>query len=176
MFLSSLFYLLLTYFTPLSLFLPPIKLCRVEFCVNLVWELQVGKIRLISEYVFKEKYYISYFKYYIFQQPFWKWHIIRDRRFILSVIQNALKERKAFWIGILTAVFYLAVFMILGGRGGRIHILFGRLIWNTSPGDMLTGILLGVEAGIPKGVKEAFSATSTAHVIAISGFNKTQTT
>jgi len=74
----------------------------------------------------------------------WKWHIIRDRRLILSVIQNALKERKAFWIGVLTAVFYLGVFMILGGKGGRIHILFGRLIWNTSPGDMLTGILLGI--------------------------------
>ena len=74
----------------------------------------------------------------------WKWHIIRDRRLILSVLQNALKERKAFWIGILTAVFYLAVFMILGGRGGRIHLLFGRLIWNTSPGDMLTGILLAI--------------------------------
>ena len=38
----------------------------------------------------------------------WKWRIIRDRRLILSVIQNALKERKALWIGILTAVFYLA--------------------------------------------------------------------
>ena len=74
----------------------------------------------------------------------WKWHIIRDRRLILSVIQNALKERKAFWIGVLVAVFYLAIFMILGGKGGRIHILFGRLIWNTSPGDMLTGILLGI--------------------------------
>ena len=74
----------------------------------------------------------------------WKWRIIRDRRLILSVIQNALKERKALWIGILTAVFYLAVFVILGGRGGRIHLLFGRLIWNTSPGDMLTGILLAL--------------------------------
>jgi len=74
----------------------------------------------------------------------WKWHIIRDRRLILSVIRNALKERRAFWIGILTAIFYLVVFMILGGKGGRIHILFGRLIWNTSPGDMLTGILLAI--------------------------------
>lgn len=74
----------------------------------------------------------------------WKWHIIRDRRLIISVIRNALKERRAFWIGILTAIFYLVVFMILGGKGGRIHILFGRLIWNTSPGDMLTGILLAI--------------------------------
>ena len=73
-----------------------------------------------------------------------KWHIIRDRQQIFMIIKNALKERKAFWIGILTAVFYLGVFMILGGKGGRIHILFGRLIWNTSPGDVLTGILLAI--------------------------------
>ena len=37
--------------------------------------------------------------------------------------------------------------------------------------SLLTGILLGVEAGIPKRVMEAFSATNTTHIIAISGFN-----
>ena len=42
--------------------------------------------------------------------------------------------------------------------------------------SLLTGILLGMETGIPKQVKDAFSVTRTAHVIAISGFNKTQTT
>lgn len=73
-----------------------------------------------------------------------KWHIFRDRQQILSVIQNALKERKALWSGILIAVFYLAVFMILGGKGGRIHVLFGRLIWNTTPGEVLTGLLLAM--------------------------------
>jgi hypothetical protein len=73
-----------------------------------------------------------------------KWHIIRDRQQILSVIKNALKERKALLSGILMAVFYLAVFMILGGKGGRIHILFGRLIWNTEPGEVLTGLLLAM--------------------------------
>ncbi len=73
-----------------------------------------------------------------------KWHVVRDRRQIFLVIQMALKERKAFWIGILAAVFYLAVFMILGGQGGRIHVMFGRVIWNTSPGDLLPGILLAL--------------------------------
>jgi hypothetical protein len=73
-----------------------------------------------------------------------KWHIIRDRQQILSVIKNALKERKALLSGILMAVFYLAVFMILGGKGGRIHVLFGRLIWNTEPGEVLTGLLLAM--------------------------------
>jgi len=37
--------------------------------------------------------------------------------------------------------------------------------------SLLTGILLGVEAGIPEEVRDAFSATSTTHIIAISGFN-----
>jgi hypothetical protein len=73
-----------------------------------------------------------------------KWHVIRDRRQILLAIQNALKERKALLSGILIAVFYLAIFMILGGKGGRIHILFGRLIWNTTPAEVLTGLLLAM--------------------------------
>jgi competence protein ComEC len=36
---------------------------------------------------------------------------------------------------------------------------------------LLSGILLGVEAGIPTHLKEAFSATGTSHIVAISGFN-----
>jgi hypothetical protein len=71
-----------------------------------------------------------------------KWHIIRDRHLILSTIRDALKKRNAFWIGILAGVCYIAVFIILGGKGGRLHVLFGRLIFNTTAGDMLTGILL----------------------------------
>lgn len=73
-----------------------------------------------------------------------KWHVVRDRRLIRAVMQNALKERKAFWIGMLTGGVYLAVFMILGGQGGRIHILFGRVIWNTSVGEVLAGFLLAI--------------------------------
>jgi competence protein ComEC len=37
--------------------------------------------------------------------------------------------------------------------------------------SLLAGILLGVESGIPREVNDAFSATNTAHIIAISGFN-----
>lgn len=36
---------------------------------------------------------------------------------------------------------------------------------------LLTGILLGVESGIPRGLYEEFNATGTSHVIVISGFN-----
>ncbi len=37
--------------------------------------------------------------------------------------------------------------------------------------SLLTGILLGVESGIPERLDNAFSATGTSHIIAISGFN-----
>ncbi len=37
--------------------------------------------------------------------------------------------------------------------------------------SLLTGILLGVESGIPQNVQEAFRITGTSHIIAISGFN-----
>ncbi len=39
--------------------------------------------------------------------------------------------------------------------------------------SLLTGILLGVEAGIPDEVMDDFHATGTSHIIAISGFNMT---
>ncbi|HDQ71786.1 MAG TPA: DNA internalization-related competence protein ComEC/Rec2 [Chloroflexi bacterium] len=38
---------------------------------------------------------------------------------------------------------------------------------------LLTGILLGVESGIPAGLMDDFAATGTTHIIAISGFNIT---
>ncbi len=73
-----------------------------------------------------------------------KWHIIRDRHLILSVVKNAMKERKALLIGTVMGIFYLAVFVILGGKGGRVHVLFGRLVLNTSPGEMLAGFSLAI--------------------------------
>ncbi len=71
-----------------------------------------------------------------------RWHVIKDRHLVLSTIGLALKERKALWIGALMGIFYLAVFTILGGKGGRVHVLFGRWIWNTTPGEMLVGFAL----------------------------------
>jgi hypothetical protein len=38
--------------------------------------------------------------------------------------------------------------------------------------SLLTGILLGVEPGIPERVKNAFSTSSSMHVVAVSGFNQ----
>jgi competence protein ComEC len=37
---------------------------------------------------------------------------------------------------------------------------------------LLSGILLGVDSGLPSSLKEAFSATGTSHIITISGQNK----
>ncbi|MFZ6027710.1 MAG: ComEC/Rec2 family competence protein [Chloroflexota bacterium] len=37
--------------------------------------------------------------------------------------------------------------------------------------SLLAGILLGIESGIPQDVQDAFTATGTSHIVAISGFN-----
>jgi competence protein ComEC len=37
--------------------------------------------------------------------------------------------------------------------------------------SLLSGILLGIESGIPADLRQAYNATGTAHIIAISGFN-----
>jgi hypothetical protein len=74
----------------------------------------------------------------------WKWQVVQDRHMFYGVMTGALKDRKSLWSGILIGVFYLAVFMILGGKGGRIHVLFGRVIWNTTPGEIFTGFLLAI--------------------------------
>jgi competence protein ComEC len=44
-------------------------------------------------------------------------------------------------------------------------------ILHEPPASLLTGILLGVETGIPSDVMADFSATGTTHIIVISGFN-----
>lgn len=48
--------------------------------------------------------------------------------------------------------------------------VIGRILHEPAA-SLLTGILLGIEGGIPKDVNEAFAATGTSHIIAISGFN-----
>ncbi|MCS7283864.1 MAG: ComEC/Rec2 family competence protein [Anaerolineae bacterium] len=52
----------------------------------------------------------------------------------------------------------------------RAREVIGRILHEPAA-SLLTGILLGVEGGIPKDVRNAFAATGTAHIIAISGFN-----
>ena len=47
------------------------------------------------------------------------------------------------------------------------------LLFPDPEASLMSGILLGVETGIPKPVQEAFKDTGTSHIIAISGFNIT---
>ncbi|HUS71268.1 MAG TPA: DNA internalization-related competence protein ComEC/Rec2 [Anaerolineae bacterium] len=53
---------------------------------------------------------------------------------------------------------------------GHLQETIARLFPEPSA-SLLTGILLGVETGIPRSLLEDFNATSTTHIIAISGFN-----
>jgi competence protein ComEC len=46
-------------------------------------------------------------------------------------------------------------------------------LWPNPEAGLLAGILLGVEAGIPADVQQAFENTGTSHIIVISGFNIT---
>lgn len=52
----------------------------------------------------------------------------------------------------------------------RAQEVIGRILHEPAA-SLLTGILLGVEGGIPKDVGDAFAATGTTHIVAISGFN-----
>lgn len=52
----------------------------------------------------------------------------------------------------------------------RAQAVIGRILHEPAA-SLLTGILLGVEGGIPKDVSDAFAATGTSHIVAISGFN-----
>ncbi|MBC7228167.1 MAG: ComEC/Rec2 family competence protein [Thermoflexales bacterium] len=52
----------------------------------------------------------------------------------------------------------------------RAQETIGRILHEPAA-SLLTGILLGVEGGIPKDVSDAFAATGTSHIVAISGFN-----
>lgn len=52
----------------------------------------------------------------------------------------------------------------------RAHVTL-QAIFPEPAASLLAGILLGIEAGIPRDVRDAFSATNTAHIVAISGFN-----
>lgn len=52
----------------------------------------------------------------------------------------------------------------------RAHVVIGRILHEPAA-SLLTGILLGVEGGIPADLKDAFAATGTTHIVAISGFN-----
>jgi competence protein ComEC len=87
------------------------------------------------------------------------------RQGIHSILQNAYMERLAADQGnpLLQTIYDF-----------RAHAL--DLVYRLFPdpeASLLAGILLGIESGISPQVREAFNATGTTHIIAISGFNIT---
>jgi competence protein ComEC len=63
-------------------------------------------------------------------------------------------------------VFFTFIYALRSHALATIHALFPE-----PAASLLAGILLGIESGIAREVRDAFNATNTAHVIAISGFN-----
>jgi competence protein ComEC len=61
--------------------------------------------------------------------------------------------------------------VIYGLRQQALDMVYA--LWPDPEASLLAGILLGIESGIPPQVREAFVATGTSHIIAISGFNIT---
>jgi len=84
---------------------------------------------------------------------------------------------------VLSIVQYASVKYIASGEGNAIaHLIFKlrsnalRVIQTIFPdpeASLLSGILVGMERGIPPQVQDDFNATGTTHIIAISGFNIT---
>jgi competence protein ComEC len=58
---------------------------------------------------------------------------------------------------------------ILRLKGKALQTIFQ--LWPDPEASLFSGILLGVESGIPQPVREAFNESGTSHIIAISGFN-----
>jgi competence protein ComEC len=58
---------------------------------------------------------------------------------------------------------------VFGLRQRLLEVVYRQ--WPDPEASLLAGILLGVESGIPEGVRQAFEDTGTSHIIAISGFN-----
>ncbi len=83
--------------------------------------------------------------------------------------------------GVHTMIRYGRITLLSEGHGDPFHralfALKGRLqstiarLYPEPSASLLTGILLGIETGIPSSLMESFNKTSTTHIIAISGFN-----
>jgi len=83
--------------------------------------------------------------------------------------------------GIYTYLAYPRLQMTGGQAGGWLEAAVFRLraaglaliarLYPAPESELLSGILLGVDAGMPAALASAFQATGVAHIIAISGFN-----
>jgi competence protein ComEC len=86
---------------------------------------------------------------------------------------------------VLSIVQYASVKYIASGGGNAIaHLIFKlrsnalgviQTIFPDPEASLSSGILVGMERGIPPQVQDDFNATGTTHIIAISGFNMSWT-
>jgi competence protein ComEC len=82
---------------------------------------------------------------------------------------------------IYTSLYYPTAVRLAEGAGSPILMALDRLrrqswlvlesIFPAPSSDLLQGILLGDDSGLPDELKNAFSRTGTSHILAISGFN-----
>jgi hypothetical protein len=68
--------------------------------------------------------------------------IFREPEMATSILKMALYDRESATIGVGFALFYALIFLIFGGRGGRIHILYGRWIFNMTIADAILGCVV----------------------------------
>ncbi|MBN1230855.1 MAG: ComEC/Rec2 family competence protein [Anaerolineales bacterium] len=84
-----------------------------------------------------------------------------------SGIYSSVSSAKAELVEKYTGNFFLAgLYKLKGEVLGLIEVLYPN-----PEASLMSGILTGVETGIPEEVKAAFQRTGTSHIIAISGFN-----
>jgi competence protein ComEC len=85
------------------------------------------------------------------------------RQGIHALLLHASVERVGSGAG---SAFMAAIYTIRA----RLHELVYRQYPNPEA-SLISGILLGIETGIPEHIQQAFQLTGTAHIVAISGFN-----
>jgi hypothetical protein len=77
-----------------------------------------------------------------------KLRLFRDREVVGSILHLAITDRESVRLGIVAAAMYVAVFMIFGGQGGRIHVFWGRWILTMTAGDAVLGVFIAFLIGL----------------------------
>ncbi len=71
----------------------------------------------------------------------WKVYVWRDRSMIWAAVRNALAVRSNVAVGIIAGLIYLFIYFV---PGNRVHYFYGRAIWTTNPGELVTSLLSAV--------------------------------
>ncbi len=71
----------------------------------------------------------------------WKLYVWRDRSIIWAAVRGALAVRSNVVVGVIAALVYLFIYFV---SGNRVHYFYGRVIWTTNPGEIITSIVSAV--------------------------------